>query len=242
MNAITTPEATAIATPAGAAKSYDAALAYLGGALMNALTSDGFKVTVIGRALAVSYLDTNYTLAEVAIASNPGGTLYLVSVRWLAGLKRRPGLYDIDTTTNRINTAGFLAAMHRETKRFAEDMERANAQRLAEAEADRIREANKPLAVALTEEYGVASVIEGRAEPEYTVPFLRGGEVEPADSAEGLIEFSLQPTMVRTTPELARNLFNAVWAIIHANAPQRIDTPEPADEPELAGTPDTACP
>lgn len=222
MNATTTPEAAAVAaTPArGAAKDYDAALAYLGGALMDALKADGFNVSTRHRMLVVAYLQTPMVLAEVTIKGNANETGYLVAVRWLAGVSRRPGLYDIDATTNRINTAGFLAAMHRETKRFADDLVAEQRRQEAEEEADRIRNANRPIADALTKLYGIAHTPDGMTEPKYTVPFLRDGEVDPADNAEGYIEFMLQPTMVRTTPELARVLFDAVLSIIEANKPQ----------------------
>lgn len=212
MNASTTPEQTAVATAEPI--NYDEALAYLGGPLMDSLKADGLNVTVRHRSLIVAYLATTMTLAEVNVTSENKGMT--ISVRWHAGYKRRPGVYEF--IGHRINLSGLLTAMQRETKRFTEEL--ASEQRMfaAQAERERIGMLNRPIADTLTKLYGtpckVAGVGDGDMHEqmgiEYIVPFLVAGEVEPSQNTEGNVCFALRSNIIDTTPELARHLFSAL--------------------------------
>jgi hypothetical protein len=199
----------------------EAALAYLGGPLMNALAATGLGVTVRAQMLVIAY-DSDNTLATVSVQTDDKGTA--IYVHWYAGYKRRPGVYSFDGP--RINVAGMMSAMQREIKRYTGHLE---AERAAVAEHERfarIEAGNRPISDALTEVFGRivrAADADTNAGAVFDVAELTGGEFEPSQNIVGNVVFALKSTFLDTTPELATQLFAVLHAIEAAHKPAPAD-------------------
>lgn len=183
----------------GAAITREAATAYLGGPLYDAIRADGYPVHTVGESLQVSYPGTPAVLATLSVEAS--GTTRVVHMRSSVASRKRPGSYSFGAD-GRLNLPGLLANLKREREAMRLELEAQRQQHLAEEAARAIAAGNVAIAESINEDHALLLP----SADGYAVPYLRHGLVEPSSTADGHVLLRIRECAIDVPDELGRRL------------------------------------
>lgn len=181
--------------------SYDAALAYLGGPLFDAVKAEGYPVSTVGKTLQVYYPGTTAVLATFGIEESAGCTTYALRMHSSVAARKRPGTYTFNEE-GRVNLPGLLANLKRERDAMRLELEAQRQQHLAEEAARVIASGNVARASAINANCSLP-LPSGEGDG---IPYLRSGLVEPSSTVDGHVLLRIRECAIDVPVDIGQRL------------------------------------